>query len=138
MCFWVYQVYVYVFKSKQYIYQFTLLDFHIISGGFRCLPVGFSYLPGGKFATRSHPGKVFKIWHFPLWVKQTPPAYWDRVFMTSIFRKKSQTLYAVSCILNLPQILQYIQKQAFALNVLLNVVGIFMRESIFIAQKTRG
>ena len=31
------------------------------------------------------------------------------ILITSIFRNKSQTLYAVSCILNLPQLLQYRQ-----------------------------
>ena len=90
MCFWVYQVYVYVFKSKQYIYQFTLLDFHIISGGFRCLPVGFSYLPGGKFATRSHPGKVFKIWHFPH-VSQADPTGVLRQGVYDIYFQKEKS-----------------------------------------------
>ena len=51
--------------SKQYVYQFTSLDFHIIPSGFRCLPGVFSYLPDGKFTTRSHPEKVLKICHFP-------------------------------------------------------------------------
>ena len=54
-----------VFKSVQYICQFTSLDFHIIPGGFRCIFSGFLFLPGGKFTLRSHPGELFKIWHFP-------------------------------------------------------------------------
>ena len=63
---------IYVFKSKQYICQITSLDFHIILDGFRCLPSGFSYLTGGKFTTRSHPGKVLKILRFLWWVKESP------------------------------------------------------------------
>ena len=44
----------------QYFCQFTLLDFYIIPGTFRCLPDGFPYLPGGKFTPRSHPVKFFE------------------------------------------------------------------------------
>ena len=76
---------IYVFKSKQYIPQFTSLDFYIFPGGFRCIPGGFSYLPGGQFTASSHSGKVLKIWHFPRWVKQSLPGYWDRVFYINIW-----------------------------------------------------
>ena len=44
-----------------------------------CIPGVFSHLPGGKFTTRSHPGKVLKIWHFPRLAKQSLPGYRDRV-----------------------------------------------------------
>ena len=47
-----------MYKSKQYTDQFTSLDFHIISGGFRCLP-------NGKLTTVSRPGKFLKIGIFP-------------------------------------------------------------------------
>ena len=40
-------------------------------GGFCYLAGGFSYLSGGTFTTRSHPGKVLKIWHFPQCVEQS-------------------------------------------------------------------
>ena len=75
---------IYVFNSKQYIFQFYSLDFHIIPGR-------FSYLPGGKFITRSHPGKVLKTWDFPWWDKQSPAGYWDRLFTGNkleVFRLK--------------------------------------------------
>ena len=63
----------YVFMLAHYIFQFTLLDFRIILGGFLCLP-------DGKFTTRSQPGKFLKIWHFPQWDKQSPSVYLYKVF----------------------------------------------------------
>ena len=39
-----------------------------------------------KFTTRSHPGKVLKIWHFTRWVKQSPLRYWDRVCKKGVLR----------------------------------------------------
>ena len=48
----------YIFKSAQYICQFIWLDFHIIPGGFCCLP-------GGKLTPRSNPGKFLKLDIFP-------------------------------------------------------------------------
>ena len=57
-----------------------LPGFWYLLGGFGCIPGGFSYLPCGKFTTRSHPGKVLKIWHFPWWFKQSLAGYWDRVY----------------------------------------------------------
>ena len=52
---------IFVFKSVLYIFQFTSLDLHMIPGGFRSLPSGFSYVPDVKFTRRSHPGKFLKI-----------------------------------------------------------------------------
>ena len=41
------------------------MDFHILPGGFRCIPGGLSYLPGMKFTTSSHPQKFWKFGIFP-------------------------------------------------------------------------
>ena len=57
---------VYVFKSAQYICQFTSLDFHIIPCGFHCLTGGFPYLSGRKFTFRSHPRTFFENLTFSL------------------------------------------------------------------------
>ena len=63
---------IYIFKSLQYIYQLTSLDFHVTSGGFCCLP-------SGKFTPRSHPRKFLKILDFPCYVEYSPPVYWGRI-----------------------------------------------------------
>ena len=80
MCFRVNQVYMFLSQSSIFIRS----PRWIFSGGFRCIFGGFSYLPGGTFTTRSHPGKVLKIWHFIWWVKQSPPGHRDRVFLANI------------------------------------------------------
>ena len=80
---------IYVFKSAQYICQFTSLDFHVIPGGFRCLPGRFPFPLSGKFTPRFHTDKVFKIWHFLRWVDQSTPGYWDRVY-SSIEKNEQQ------------------------------------------------
>ena len=58
----------YIFKSTQYICQFTSLVFHIIPCRFRCVP-------GRKFTPTSQLGKFLKIWHFPRSFQQSPPGY---------------------------------------------------------------
>ena len=68
----------YDFESKHYICQFTSLDFHIIRGR-------FLYLPSGKFTLRFHPRILLKIWYFPRWVEQSPPGYWERVYLKQVF-----------------------------------------------------
>ena len=67
-----------MFLDQPGICQFTLLNFHIISG--RCP----WRLPGWKATPRSHPGKFLKNFHFPWWVKQSPPGYWDRVCLHTV------------------------------------------------------
>ena len=55
---------IYVFKSVQYIFQFTSLDIHITHGG-------LCHLPGGNFTPRSQNGKFLKTFHFPRRVEQS-------------------------------------------------------------------
>lgn len=72
LCFWLSQVY--IFLNWCNIGQFTSMDFHIILDGFSCLP-------SGKFTSSSHPGILWKIWHVPRWVKQSPSGYWNRIYI---------------------------------------------------------
>ena len=62
-----------MFLGQPGICQFTSLNFHIIPNRFPWC------LPGGETISRSHPGKFLKIFHFPRWVKQSPPGYWGRI-----------------------------------------------------------
>ena len=56
---------IYVFKSAQYICQFTSPDFHIIPGGFCSLPGGLPYLPSGNLLLGFTPKNFLKFDIFP-------------------------------------------------------------------------
>ena len=77
MCFRVNQVYVFLSQSNIFISSSRWI---FISSRWVWLYSWWVFFsPRGKFTTRSHPGKVLKIWYFPRWAKQSLPGYWDRV-----------------------------------------------------------
>ena len=71
-----------MFLGQPGICQFTSPNIRIIPDRFLCC------LPRGNTISRSHPGKFLKIFHFPRWVKQSPPMYWGRVKMLPLTKKE--------------------------------------------------
>ena len=87
---------IYVFKSKQHIHQFTLLDFHIFPGGFRFLSGGISLLPGGKFTTRSHRGSFETLAFSPV-SQAVPTGVLRQGFYLQIKGTAISTIFAPTC-----------------------------------------
>ena len=78
MCIRVSQVYMFLSQSNIFISSPRWI-FISSPVGFVVSPLDFLISPVENSLLGLTPGKVLKTWHFPRWVKQSLPGYWEMV-----------------------------------------------------------